>query len=511
MVQYLLFPMNCDHPGCEKNSTVADDFVNDTVHGGNYCKLHISYCHGCDIWHYKGEFIKIPRGTHPYTDQFCKTCYENEFEQCPNCSELVSKDDIVPPDEQQDRYGPEGWVKLGGCSKCVEVCYSCSKVIDNDFIYKEIDSEFYCTSCHSEYFTICDRCGETVDRESAIWVETSEQELCNSCYDEQYTTCNDCGDKIEKSESFELDDEYYCEKCYDKQVHNIYNEETERFTQFSYNKKERYLNVLEKLVPISVKELKSKHQSIAAGLQDLIIFAKGKDITQDIIIEYKNTLSYENFPVEYTLWSGLQRSVESETPQLVLNIVASDKILNEIKSDPIIFDLFNKINKLSAKSGHPYVDEQIGWARLELDPNGVYILIDEIQTDHSNATYRIKNSKNEDAIRVREGLKNHYNLSDEDLIKTLDKYAAFFKDFPNIATKAILDFAKANNFKELYWHTYESGKDLKSNAPPKSLYEKVPKENFFLPTNDTPFNLQGQFLKRLANQRLRVMQLLNLN
>ena len=105
----------------------------------------------------------------------------------------------------------------------------------------------------------------------------------------------------------------------------------------------------------------------------------------------------EEFPVEYSTWSGMQRSIDQapieeqpKFPQLVINVIASDKMRQEMKSNPALYKLFDDINTTSQGSGHPYAKDQIGWARLELDPKGQFILVDEIQSDHSNTIAQMK-------------------------------------------------------------------------------------------------------------------------
>ena len=74
--------------------------------------------------------------------------------------------------------------------------------------------------------------------------------------------------------------------------------------------------------------------------------------------------------------------------QLVLKIKADDILLNSIKNTHLE-KLFNNLNKTSKDSGHPFTENQLGWARLELHPKKDYILVDEIQCDHQNAAHRL--------------------------------------------------------------------------------------------------------------------------
>jgi hypothetical protein len=41
---------------------------------------------------------------------------------------------------------------------------------------------------------------------------------------------------------------------------------------------------------------------------------------------------------------------------------------------------------------------------------------------------------------------------------------------------------------------------LKHNEPPKSLYDKTPRDNFFLPSPNNPFGLEGKFFEREAKK-----------
>ena len=105
-------------------------------------------------------------------------------------------------------------------------------------------------------------------------------------------------------------------------------------------------------------------------------------------------------------------------------------------------------------------------------------------------------------------MKRVWHLSDEEFKAIVDKLKMIIKQFPDLIIKAISDFARANGFDRLYWHTYESGKKLKSNNPPRSLYTKVPKKNFFKPTDDKPFDLDGEFLERMARSQQRQTRIL---
>ncbi len=488
---------------CDKCYTQSSDkayFLTNIQEDTTYCIECGVKCDNCDDVVLKDEAHYLAR------DQiYCQSCFDDNYTHCPNCEEIVETEEYLPP-TRRNSYK----LKSGGCTRCSFNCDSCSRVVDNDEAYSH-ENEQYCEDCYSENFTSCEECGDTVAQDNAIYVDDYGS-FCDSCYEDKFDTCFECDSITSKDNITEFDGQIYCKTCYEEvaQVNlEVFKDQIENLNQFSYTKKDRLLNSLSKIVPITVKDLKVKHPQLANGLSDFIKFIGGKPITHDLIAAYRQSLGAEEFPVEYSTWKDLQRSVESleenpvKTSQLVLKIIASKELLNTLKENTSLYDLFDNVNNVSNKSTHPYSKDQVGWARLELDPNKEFILIDEIQCDHQNAAFKLKQaSEHSDLGKVRALLKNKYKLDDDQFNLMLDKYSSLMKNFPDIATVAITNFAKKNGYKKLFWHEYESGKKLKGNAPPKSLYEKIPKEQFFSPTNEKPFGLDGQFFSREASKKL---------
>lgn len=436
----------------------------------------------------------------------CEDCDQN-FRTCPNCHRFVEKNILLLPN-QKNKWS----MTQGGCKECSVRCSVCKRVVDQDNSYSH-DQDNLCEDCFSEYFTFCENCNETIDREHAVYVEGSDGDLCQRCYNDLYVNCEKCKKTISKDDAQEINRDYYCENCYEQVVGKEYEQFTSKFDNFSYTKKDRYLLPLLKLLPISIKELKTNHPNLVKGLGDLIAFSGGKPLTQEIVLKYRSSLIPEKFPIEYTTWSGIQRSLDrlknNNPPQLVINVIASPGILQQLHQNPALYDLFDHINTLSKQSTHPYVKDQIGWVRVELDPNNEYILVDEVQSDHSNAGFRLKTGNDDEAEEIKSALKIQYKLNDDGLNKLLAEYIGLLKDFPNIAAQAVSGFAKQNNFKKIFWHTYESGKGLKQNEPPRSIYEKTPKENLFQLSSNQPFGLPGQFFEREASKIKYLLKLSN--
>ena len=628
----------CQYPACQ-NKLDPIDFVKtirDPKTNRFYCREHTAPCSRCEQVFFKEKLQKFDNG-----DLICELCYQELFMDCPHCHETIPKEDFLRPNGNE-----HGRMRNGGCTECAVECSSCERIIDKEVALPE-DGDMYCEDCYSETFATCDECNSTIGRDDAEYA--NDHTYCDHCYNELYTACEECSDTIRQDDAFEMNGSTYCQDCYDKLGPEQYAKYTQRFNQFDYTKKDRYLHQLFKILhneqEISIRDLKTKHPSIAAGLSELMAFAKGKPLTVLLVKKYRDNLNPEEFPIDYTVWSGIQRSIETigkgaiEKPQLVMNILASQEMLIKLKSNRSLYDLFNSINEVSKQSTHPFVKDQIGWARLELNAGAGYLLVDEIQCDHSNASFELKqaNSKiwadinaittnladrflankddcislmfaegfdpdiqkegrdlyeryrsdnefigsgNEDPgqpsyyslkdhfqkkhnltdvatreltkvvpalhkrligsksnifpiikkereriktqysiddeklnsilltntpeeiERLRAALKSKYSLDDESLNKLLEQYSNILKDFPNIAAQAITRFAAINQIKKIYWHTFEGGKKLKDNEPPRSLYDKVPKENFFHPTTDKPFGLNADFLEKEAKIKL---------
>jgi hypothetical protein len=493
----------CAEPNCGNKIDPANTF-RDPHTNKQYCVAHEKECENCSTHHYIGEMIEKDRYWYD------RDCYAELFAKCPNCKEVVLTEDIYPP-TRNNRWQ----MKNGGCKECSFICNGCQRVADKDYATFQ-GGDNYCEDCYHELFTNCEECGDTITREEGHYVD-DVGEFCQTCYKDKFVKCQGCNTIIERSSANEIVDDYYCDECYQKPGPEAYIGMTETLTNFTYTKKDRYLNLLDKLLPISSKNLKSKHPTIAAGLQDLISFARGGMLTAETVQSYRATLSPEDFPVAYTVWDGAQRSIDEmpnelrqqmeDKPQLVINILASSQMLATLKNNPAMYSLFDQINSLSRESGHPYIKDQIGWARIEIASDKSYMLVDEIQSDHSNAANRLRNDDSLEITKIRKTLRTKYNLDQESFNKLLNEYGSLMKDFPNIATQAVNRFAKNNAIKKIFWHTYESGKKLKDNEPPRSLYEKVPKENFFLPSQEKPFGLNGEFLEKEARQINRMYKL----
>jgi len=369
----------CSEDDCRNKINKETDWSDSE--GNFYCKDHVGKCAACSEESPISELVL--RGNYRY----CQDCFDELFEKCPSCDEIVKKEEILYPRRTNRRTNNS----TIGCTECSIQCSDCGIVADKEESH-EINGDTLCNDCFSQNYGTCENCEKNYHADDLHYVE-NEGSYCFYCYDQLFERCKECGEDFQNDQVVEIDDNYFCHDCAKELKRKSLGEHevlTEKVKDFSYTKKDKYLSMLVKLLPITIKELKTKHQSIAAGLADLIAFAKGQTLTAEIVSSYRNSLMPEVYPVDYSTWSGMQRSTdEFNQSQLVLNILASDKMLSKMKSIPGLYDLFCKVNDTSAKSGHPYSENQLGWARLELDPNHEYILVDEVQSDSENSAYQL--------------------------------------------------------------------------------------------------------------------------
>ena len=202
---------------------------------------------------------------------------------CPNCKIETSTVDLLPP-TSRNNYS----MKKGGCTKCSENCSACNRVIDKDYILSSKD-EIFCEDCFSEYFYKCDKCSEIIDMDDVHYSETDNASYCNQCYIESFPSCSWCSEPLtekEQSLNYEVaDSSNLCEKCYIKLTNEEY-----KISDFDFTKKDKFLNELYKILPISVKELKAKYPKLFAGLAELIAFNKGQDLTTEVVLNFRNSL-----------------------------------------------------------------------------------------------------------------------------------------------------------------------------------------------------------------------------
>lgn len=278
---------------------------------------------------------------------------------------------------------------------------------------------------------------------------------------------------------------------------------------------------------ITVKELNQSPMGkrLVQALKPFIAFTQGKPITLDMIDSFEST--GEQYDVAKTLWTGrnYQRSrypVGEGPHQFVLHVKLNDRLRKQLE-DAGAMAVFRANEKYWSKGGEPSVLDQIGWARLELDPENKVILVDEVQSFQRQISKMLKvKGRQPGDVGIYRDIEENFSGDKEEFNKYIndrnEKIYSILKDFPNIMLKAINDFANRNGYNKIYWHEYESGVNLKlkkpldrideEDRPPRIMYEDFPKENYFDDSEDAPFGLDGKFFSREARRNYRIAQLL---
>ena len=161
--------------------------------------------------------------------------------------------------------------------------------------------------------------------------------------------------------------------------------------------------------------------------------------------------------------------------------------------------MFADINKSFSGSGHPNRKDQLGWVRFDVSLDKEEVLVDEIQSDISGRLRNIKEHPNHHSMRVEDEDGGRREATEEEIREMAKKLDHMMDDFPDIAMNVITQFAQKNEIKKIIWHTFAGGTTLKGNRPPKSLYEKLPKNHYFEVTEDRPFQLPAKFWAREAS------------
>ena len=62
---------------------------------------------------------------------------------------------------------------------------------------------------------ICECCGKELPKEEACYIEGGGYYVCPECRENEFTVCDRCGDIIERDSAYQGFDGYLCECCHD--------------------------------------------------------------------------------------------------------------------------------------------------------------------------------------------------------------------------------------------------------------------------------------------------------
>jgi hypothetical protein len=100
-----------------------------------------------------------------------------------------------------------------GCINQGYRCCNCGGRVCRDDIYSA-GGDMYCSNCYHEIYCDCECCGGTVLQDEIIAVHGGDVDyVCERCASRRYTLCERCDEY--HAETYELDGEQYCERCFE--------------------------------------------------------------------------------------------------------------------------------------------------------------------------------------------------------------------------------------------------------------------------------------------------------
>ncbi len=94
-------------------------------------------------------------------------------------------------------------------------CESCNEYIHESDVYSDGNGNTYCEYCFNESFTYCSDCYLVISNSDTIYIRDKEIYVCQHCVDKNYYQCETCGDYVTLDNMQILNDETYCENCFD--------------------------------------------------------------------------------------------------------------------------------------------------------------------------------------------------------------------------------------------------------------------------------------------------------
>ncbi len=213
-----------------------------------------------------------------------------------------------------------------------------------------------------------------------------------------------------------------------------------------------------------------------------IFNGKGK-LSSEELQQKIDELPKQKYNLSYQHWKPDDMQNLNGQDEMVIRLDHSPETLAEIKKDPEAFDVFNKINEASQRSGHPTNHNTIGWVRADFtDPKHPFI--DELQSDFGSA--------------VRDYLKEHGGEAGAEKAKHLDKIIAINKNWRETLINAVKKIAKQHGAETLSTHSPESKSAhtgaSKVHSVYKDSYEKIPRQMGFKPADmdSLPLSTEGK-------------------
>lgn len=200
-------------------------------------------------------------------------------------------------------------------------------------------------------------------------------------------------------------------------------------------------------------------------------------------------------------WDWQQTSRPGCNLVLRLNFTRAHDSRFEQLSRNLDYDSFNcyDMHPVLRYKERPYFRETLAWARMDVDFDSGDALIEEIQTDWVREAFDV----------YQELVSDDPQQADAETQALQTYIEAVLKPYARLWDQAMLSAAiyfirKELGLRNIFYHTWDSGNafkniDAKWCAPPRSLYDRLPKQFCFQATDAVPQFLRG----KKAQKRLR--------
>lgn len=191
------------------------------------------------------------------------------------------------------------------------------------------------------------------------------------------------------------------------------------------------------------------------------------------------------FTVSFATWPDL--SAQSDWREMQVSRQGCNLVLQVNFPDThqqAFYRVFNaQARRAIEYAGHPVRTTgpiTMAWARLDFDPDGKELLIEELQTDWLRV---IRNG--------RAALQGFVAKSERDRARAyIDETVARYKDWAQVTLLAALAFSVTElGIRRIWLHQPETGarlKNIRHEYPPRSLYTDLPRRFGFRPTVRAP-------------------------
>lgn len=142
-------------------------------------------------------------------EKYCFLCFDETFSTCGYCGEVHHQESM--------RYCEDKEYDI--CDSCYseyfEYCSECDELFHQDDVTHIHDGDRVCDRCLSKEYATCDDCGELRKLNEISISDIEAESLCPYCWNRNVVECDGCGMTGDKDNMHEVDNEMFCEGCYE--------------------------------------------------------------------------------------------------------------------------------------------------------------------------------------------------------------------------------------------------------------------------------------------------------